>query len=115
MEGGGMARRSKQEYLGLMWQRYQRAGRAERTALFDEVTRMCRYHRKYALGLLNQRQPPGLARGVCRVGDRPTYSVEAISVLCQRSSNNPKVRSVNSPHPQAAGGMRWNLTRCGNP
>lgn len=28
MEGGGMARRSKQEYLGLMWQRYQHAGRA---------------------------------------------------------------------------------------
>ncbi|MDR4469693.1 MAG: hypothetical protein MRJ68_15600 [Nitrospira sp.] len=31
-----MARRSKQEYLGLMWHRYQRAGRAERTALLDE-------------------------------------------------------------------------------
>ena len=58
MEGGGMAQRSKQEYLGLMWQRYQRAGRAERTALLDEVTRMCGYHRKYALGLLNRRQPP---------------------------------------------------------
>ena len=58
MEGGGMTRRSKQEDLGLMWQRYRRAGRAERTALLDEVTRMCGYHRKYAMGLLNRRQPP---------------------------------------------------------
>jgi hypothetical protein len=80
MEGGGMAQRSKQEYLGLMWQRYQRAGRAERTALLDEVTRMCGYHRKYALGLLNRQQPPQpRPRRVPR--RRPTYSAEAISVL----------------------------------
>lgn len=80
MEGGGMARRSKQEYLGLMWQRYQRAGRAERTALLDEVTRICGYHRKYAMGLLNRRQPPcPRPRRVSR--RRPTYSAEAISVL----------------------------------
>jgi hypothetical protein len=80
MEGGGMARRSKQEYLGLMWQRYQRAGRAERTALLDEVTRMCGYHRTYAMGLLNRGQPPQpRPRRVPR--RRPTYSVAAISVL----------------------------------
>jgi hypothetical protein len=80
MEGGGMAQRSKQEYLGLMWQRYQRAGRAERTALLDEVTRMCGYHRKYAMGVLNRRQPPRpRPRRVPR--RRPTYSAEAISVL----------------------------------
>ncbi|WP_447973088.1 hypothetical protein [Nitrospira sp. Kam-Ns4a] len=41
-----MARRSKQEYLRVMWQRYQRADRATRSALLDEVTRVCRYHRK---------------------------------------------------------------------
>ena len=53
MEAGSMARRSKQEYLGIMWQRYQHAGLGERSALLDEVTRMCGYHRKYAIGLLN--------------------------------------------------------------
>lgn len=80
MEGGGMAQRSKQEYLGLMWQRYQRAGRAERTALFDEVTRMCGYHRQYVMGLLNRPPPPRpRPRRVPR--RRPTYSAEAISVL----------------------------------
>lgn len=80
MEGRGMARRSKQEYLGIMWQRYQRAGRAERAALLDEVTRICGYHRKYVIGLLNQRHPlrPRPRRVPRR---RPTYSAEAISVL----------------------------------
>lgn len=75
MEGGRMAQRSKQEYLGLMWQRYQRAGRAERTALLDEVTRMCGYHRKYAMGLLNRRQPPRpRPRRVPR--RQPTYAAD---------------------------------------
>ena len=80
MEAAGMARRSKQEYLAVMWQHYRRAGRAERSALLDEVTRMCGYHRKYVIGLLNRRQPPrSRPRRVPR--RRPTYSAEAISVL----------------------------------
>lgn len=80
MKASGMARRSKQEYLAVMWQRYQRAGRAERSALLDEVVRMCGYHRKYAIGLLNQRDAPRPhPRRVPR--RRPTYSAEAIGVL----------------------------------
>ena len=80
MEANGMARRSKQEYLAVMWQRYQRAGRAERSALLDEVMRMCGYHRKYAIGLLNRRDAPRPRPR--RVPRRcPTYSAEAISVL----------------------------------
>ena len=80
MEAIGMARRSKQEYLAVMWDRYQRADRGTRSALLDEVTRMCGYHRKYANGLLTRRQPP--RRRPRRVPHRrPTYSAEAISVL----------------------------------
>lgn len=80
MEASGMARRSKQEYLAVMWDRYQRADRVTRSALLDEVTRMCGYHRKYAIGLLPRRQPPRLRPR--RVPHRrPTYSAEAISVL----------------------------------
>ena len=67
MEGGGMARRSKQEYLGIMWQRYQRAGRAERSALLDEVTRICGYHRKYVIGLLNQRHQSSADRSAAQM------------------------------------------------
>lgn len=80
MEASGMARRSKHEYLRIMWQRYQHAGRAERSALLDEVTRMCGYHRKYAIGVLNRRRPPR-PRPRRVPHRRPTYSAEAISVL----------------------------------
>jgi hypothetical protein len=80
MEAASMARRSKLEYLRIMWQRYQYAGRAERSALLDEVTRLCGYHRKYAIGLLNRRRPPQpRPRRVPR--RRPIYGAEAISVL----------------------------------
>jgi hypothetical protein len=72
MEASGMARRSKQEYLAVMWDRYQRADRVTRSALLDEVTRMCGYHRKYAIGLLTCRQPPGFAPGASHTGARPT-------------------------------------------
>ncbi len=80
MEAGGMARRSKQEYLAVMWERYQRADRGTRSALLDEVTRMCGYHRKYAIGLLTRRRSPRPhPRRVPR--RRLTYSEEALSVL----------------------------------
>ena len=82
MEAGGMAQRSKHEYLRVMWQRYQRAGRRERSALLDEATRVCRYHRKYAIGLLSRAAPPrpSVRRVVRR---RPTYSEEVIRGLAQ--------------------------------
>jgi len=80
MEAIGMARRSKQEYLAVMWHRYQRGSRAERSVWLDEVTRVCGYHRKYVIGLLTRRAPPqARPRRVPR--RRPTYSEEAISVL----------------------------------
>jgi len=77
-----MARRAKVEYLRVMWQRYQRASRGERSALLDEVTRVCRYHRKYAMGLLSRAVPPRpRVRRVAR--RRPTYGEEVIRLLTQ--------------------------------
>jgi hypothetical protein len=77
-----MARRSKYEYLRVMWQRYQRANRVTRSALLDEVTRMCGYHRKYAIGLLSRAAPPRPpVRRVAR--RRPTYSEEVIRLVAQ--------------------------------
>jgi hypothetical protein len=82
METDGMARRSKYEYLRVMWQRYQRAGRRQRSALLDEVTRVCGYHRKYAIRLLGQPTPPRPA--IRRVAwRRPTYSEDVIRLLAQ--------------------------------
>lgn len=77
-----MARRSKHEYLRVMWQRDQRAGRRERSALLDDVTRVCRDHRKDAMGLLSPTAPPRPPiRRVAR--RRPTYSAEVIRFLAQ--------------------------------
>jgi hypothetical protein len=45
MEAGGMAQRSKHEYLRVMWERYQQAGRGQRSALLDEVMRVGGSHR----------------------------------------------------------------------
>jgi hypothetical protein len=77
-----MARRAKHEYLLVMWHRYQQADRATRSDLLDDVTRVCRYHRKYAIGLLSRRQPP--RPPVRRVSwRRPTYSEPVIRLLAE--------------------------------
>lgn len=82
MEAGGMAQRSKHEYLRVIWERYQRAGRGQRSALLDEVIRVCGYHRKYAIGLLGRGGPPRPAiRQVAR--RRPTYPEDVIRLLAQ--------------------------------
>ena len=57
METNGMARRSKQEYLHTINTRSRQAGRAEKTVVLDEFTRVCGNHRKYALWLLNRPLP----------------------------------------------------------
>lgn len=82
METEQMARRAEYLYLRVMWQRYQRASRQERSALLDEVTRVCRYHCKYAIGLLSRAvapRPP--VRRVTR--RRPTYGEPVIRLLAQ--------------------------------
>src|SRR5215472_13140268 len=80
MEADTMARRSKHEYLRVMWQRYQQANRATRVGLLDEVTRVCQYHRKYAIAVLTQPHPPRppMRRVVRR---RPTYSERVIRLM----------------------------------
>ncbi len=59
-----------------------RASRGERSALRDEVTRVCRYHRKDAIGLLSRAAPPRppVRRVVRR---RPTYGEPVRHLLAQ--------------------------------
>lgn len=82
MEAANMAQRSKHEYLRVMWQRYQCADRLTRSALLDEVTRVCGYHRKYAIGLLSH--PTAPRPSVRRVARRrPTYGEPVIRLLAE--------------------------------
>ena len=48
-----MSLSSKQEYLGRIYGRYQRAGREHKSKILDEFCAVCGYHRKFALRLLN--------------------------------------------------------------
>jgi hypothetical protein len=53
-----MGRKSKQQYLLAIWDRYQRAGRRYKSKILDEFCAVCGYTRKYAIGLLG-RKPGG--------------------------------------------------------
>ena len=55
-----MGRRSKNEYLRAIWDRYQRAGRRYKSKILDEFCAVCGYSRKYAIGLLGRK--PGRRR-----------------------------------------------------
>ena len=59
MEGFTMARRSKQEYLRSIYDRYQHAPRAQKGTMLEEFCKVCGYNRKYAIW------KPALARGNC--------------------------------------------------
>jgi hypothetical protein len=75
-----MGRRAKREYLLAISARYQQAVRAEKSRILDEFCRVCGYHRKAALRLLNG--PPLPQRPPPRRRQRPSrYSPEALRVL----------------------------------
>jgi hypothetical protein len=81
MERTGMAQQSKREYLESIYVRYRQSRRAEKQRILDEFMRVCGYHRKYAIGLLNRPLPrPRPRRRPCRA---PIYSEAVIDVLAQ--------------------------------
>jgi len=53
MEVYTMAQQSKRDYLRSIYPRYRQAGRKEKTVILEEFIRVCGYHRKHALRLLN--------------------------------------------------------------
>jgi transposase InsO family protein len=65
----------KVQYLGRIYDRYQRAGRQHKGKILDEFCSVCGYHRKAALRLLNR----PVARAVRhRPGPKPTYDAGKI-------------------------------------
>ena len=51
--------RTDEKYLRLLKERYRKASRKERSGILDEFFKTKRYHRKYAIALLNGRQRRG--------------------------------------------------------
>lgn len=71
-----MSIEAKTQYLGRIYDRYQRAGRQHKSRILDEFCAVCGYHRKAALRLLNRPRVQAPRR---RAGPKPTY--DAFSIL----------------------------------
>src|SRR6266568_4818103 len=65
-----VSRTSRLEYLRTIHERYQRASKEEKHRMLNEFCKVTRYHRKYALRLLNGPRPAARTRARRR---RPTY------------------------------------------
>ena len=67
-----MVYQSKREYLEAIRDRYRRGGWMYKRRILDEFCRICEYHRKHAIRLLNA-EPQG-----CRKppGPKPVYGLE---------------------------------------
>ncbi len=80
MEGFTMARRSKQEYLRSIYDRYQHAPRAQKGTMPEEFCKVCGYNRKYAIWLLNRPLPEATVRkrGAPR---SPTYNRAMVRIF----------------------------------
>lgn len=69
----------RREYLRAIYDRYRRSSAAKKGAILDEFCRVCDYHRKYAIRLLNgprPARPSGLRRG-----RGPSYGPAVIQAL----------------------------------
>lgn len=81
MERRRMGQQSKREYLESIYVRYRQSRRTEKQRILDEFMRVCGYHRKYAIGLLNRPLPVPQPRR--RTRRAPRYSEVLIEVLAQ--------------------------------
>jgi hypothetical protein len=75
MERRRMAQPSTRESLESIDVRDRHSGRAQKQRIVDEFLRVCGYHRKYAMGLLNRPRPERRPRRVST--RRPRYSARS--------------------------------------
>lgn len=72
-----MVNQSRREYIEVMRRRYAGAGRLYKKKLIDEVCEVCKFHRKYAIAVLNRKASE---RG-CKPGPREIYGAAVLEVL----------------------------------
>ena len=85
-----MSKKSTQEYLKKMRDRYERRGREGRSRLLDELCEVCGYNRKHAIKLM---RPGGYRRGAPQgsPGRRPIYGAaeQAVAKRIWLAANQP--------------------------
>ncbi len=75
-----MSLRAKRQYLIAILERYEKARKNEKRRILDEFCAVCRYHRKYAMRLLNN--PLRAAKTFERkLGRKPSYTDKEIQVV----------------------------------
>lgn len=75
-----MSGQSKWDYLKAIYSRYRKASKPLRSRILDEFCQVCRYHRKYAIRLLNGPAPQKPHTATFK-GRRPTYGAKLIGAL----------------------------------
>lgn len=73
-----MCKTSKKEYLCEIHERYKKAGLEQKKKILDEFCKVCSYHRKYAIKLLNQYPLRGKNIQRKRAGPKQKYHTEGI-------------------------------------
>mgnify|MGYP001604123662 FL=1 len=81
MEVFKMAQPSKRDYLEAIYWRYQKAAKKQKSMILEEFSRACRYHRKYAIGLLGKPLKDKEQQKKKPTGRLPIYGKQAISIL----------------------------------
>ncbi len=77
-----MGHKAKWEYFRAIYERYRKAGRRTKHMILDEFCQNTRYHRKYAIRLLNGPPPGQRARRAGRGRRRGlSYSHQTLSIL----------------------------------
>ncbi len=76
-----MSRRSKTEYLQVMQERYRGASKKKKQALLNEVCKVCHYHRKHAIRVLNGPWLDDQPKPKPRTARRETYGAQLLSIL----------------------------------
>ena len=73
-----MSTTSKYEYLAAIRARYHHASKRDKTLMLDEFCRICGYHRKYAIRLLNAPHLADRAANLSRRGRKKVYGAPVI-------------------------------------
>lgn len=76
-----MGKKERRAYLDAIRRRYRKADRKAKGTILDEFCKVCGYHRKYAIRILNHQPPPPSSR---HAGRKPIYRDDEMIIALKR-------------------------------